>query len=56
MGSGESEAFGQSDEDASPSSNGSLLLLLSLRGISNCFQLLFPSQKQVLTRYSPVRH
>ncbi|THU42442.1 hypothetical protein C4D60_Mb00t14590 [Musa balbisiana] len=31
-------------------------LLLSLRGISNRFQLLFPSQGQVLTRYSPVRH
>ncbi|KAG2583228.1 hypothetical protein PVAP13_6KG154606 [Panicum virgatum] len=28
----------------------------SLRGISNRFQLLFPSQGQVLTRYSPVRH
>ena len=35
---------------------GFLLLLLSLRGISNRFQLLFPSQGQVLTRYSPVRH
>ena len=33
-----------------------LLLLLSLRGISSRFQLLFPSQGQVLTRYSPVRH
>lgn len=31
-------------------------MLLSLRGISNRFQLLFPSQGQVLTRYSPVRH
>ena len=31
-------------------------MLLSLRGISSRFQLLFPSQGQVLTRYSPVRH
>lgn len=31
-------------------------MLLSLRGISNRFRLLFPSQGQVLTRYSPVRH
>ena len=31
-------------------------MLLSLRGISSRFQLLFPSQRQVLTRYSPVRH
>ncbi|THU43531.1 hypothetical protein C4D60_Mb00t09540 [Musa balbisiana] len=45
-----------SSTNASPSSGGFLLLLLSLRGISNRFQLLFPSQGQVLTRYSPVRH
>lgn len=31
-------------------------MLLSLRGISSRFQLLFPSQGRVLTRYSPVRH
>ncbi|KAH7372681.1 hypothetical protein KP509_17G016100, partial [Ceratopteris richardii] len=31
-------------------------LLRSLWGISNHFQLLSPSQGQVLTRYSPVRH
>ncbi|KAJ1680541.1 hypothetical protein LUZ63_024237 [Rhynchospora breviuscula] len=43
-------------QNASPSSGGFLLLLLSLRGISNRFQLLFPSQGQVLARYSPVRH
>jgi len=35
---------------------GFLLLLLRWRGISSRFQLLFPSQGQVLTRYSPVRH
>ena len=39
-----------------PRTKTSLLLLLSLRGISNRFQLLFPSQGQVLARYSPVRH
>ncbi len=38
---------------ASPSLGGSLLLLLSLWGINNRFQLLSPSQGQVLTWYSP---
>ncbi|GER48881.1 leucine-rich receptor-like protein kinase family protein [Striga asiatica] len=30
--------------------------LIHVKGISSRFQLLFPSQGQVLTRYSPVRH
>jgi len=50
------QSLSERESDASPSSGGFLLLLLSLLGISSRFQLLFPSQGQVLTRYSPVRH
>ena len=42
--------------DVSSSSSGFLLSLLNLQGISNCFQLLFPSQGQVLKCYSTVCH
>lgn len=36
--------------------NADLLLLLILQGINSLLPLLFPSQEQVLTRYSPIPH
>lgn len=44
------------NQTRAPPRADSSFLPLSLRGISSRFQLLFPSQGQVLTRYSPVRH
>ncbi|KAL2225041.1 UNVERIFIED_CONTAM: hypothetical protein Sindi_2973900 [Sesamum indicum] len=44
------------NQTQAPPRADSSLLLLQPTGISSRFQLLFPSQGQVLTRYSPVRH
>lgn len=50
-----SDLYEEISTDMSPSSNGFLHFLLSIRSISSRFQLLFSFQGKVLMRYSPVR-